>query len=78
MDTTAQIKNNLINRIKNSKDLNFLRALQTIFDTSEQALYELSTEQNKAIEAGRHEITNGTYKEHKEVMSEMKQWLTKK
>lgn len=78
MDTTAQIKNNLINRIKNSKDLNFLRALQTIFDTSEQALYELSTEQNEAIEAGRHEITNGTYKEHKEVMSEMKQWLTKK
>ena len=38
MDMTAQIKNNLISRIKESKDLYFLNALQTIFDSSEQAL----------------------------------------
>ncbi len=50
MDLAAQIKNNLISRIKNSQDLNFLKALQTIFfDTSEQELYELSLEQKDAI-----------------------------
>ena len=59
MNMTAQIKKNLILRIKDSKDLNFLNALQTIFDSSEQALYQLSAEQQSAIEKGRSEIKNG-------------------
>jgi len=37
MDMTAQIKKNLFSRIKKSKDLNFLNALQTIYDPTEQA-----------------------------------------
>ena len=45
MDMTTQIKNNLISRIKNSSDLTFLKALQTIFDTSEQSLFQLTSEQ---------------------------------
>ena len=53
MDTTSQIKNNLISRIKDSQDLNFLKALQTIFDTSEQTLYQLSPEQENSISIGR-------------------------
>ena len=61
MDLTAQLKKNLISRIKDSKDLNFLNALQTIFDSSEQALYELSSEQKSAIEIGRNEIENGKF-----------------
>ena len=32
MDSTSQLKKNLISRIKESKDVNFLSALQTIFD----------------------------------------------
>ena len=59
MNFTAQIKKNLILRIKDSKDLNFLNALQTIFDSSEQALYQLSAEQQSAIEKGRSEIKYG-------------------
>ncbi len=78
MDMTAQIKNNLISRIRDSKDLSFLRAVQTIFDTSEQALYQLSPEQNDSIETGRKEILNGSFVENSEVISEMKEWLTKK
>jgi len=78
MDITAQIKNNLISRIRDSKDLSFLKALQTIFDTSEQALYQLTSEQNKTIEAGRQDIKNGDFTENNIVMSEMKEWLTKK
>ena len=77
MDMTTQIKNSLISRIKDSNDLNFLRALQTIFDSSEQALYQLSTEQNDSILKGREDIKNGNYIENDQLMAEMKQWLTK-
>ena len=78
MNMTAQIKKNLILRIKDSKDLNFLNALQTIFDSSEQALYQLSPEQESAIEKGRSEMKNGQYIKNEELMAEMKQWLKKK
>ena len=78
MNLTAQIKKNLILRIKDSKDLNFLNALQTIFDSSEQALYQLSSEQQSTIEAGRSEIKKGQIFKNEEVISEMKQWLQKK
>ena len=77
MNMTTQIKKSLISRIKNSDDLNFLRALQTIFDSSEQALYQLSTEQNDSIIKGREEIKNGDYIENDQLMAEMKKWLTK-
>jgi hypothetical protein len=59
MDMTTQLKNNLISRIRDSKDLNFLKAVQTIFDSSEQSLFQLSSEQEDSIEKGREEIKNG-------------------
>ena len=77
MNMTTQIKNSLISRIKDSNDLNFLKALQTIFDSSEQALYQLSTEQNDSILKGREDIKNGNYIENDQFMAEMKKWLTK-
>jgi predicted transcriptional regulator len=78
MDTASQIKKNLISRIKDSKDLSFLRALQTIFDAEEQALFQLTQEQSKSIEIGRDEIKNGNYADNNEVISEMREWLEKK
>lgn len=78
MDMTAQLKKNLISRIKDSKDLNFLNALQTIFDSSEQALFQLSSEQESAIKEGRNEIKDNQIFKNEEVISEMKQWLKKK
>jgi hypothetical protein len=78
MNTTAEIKKSLISRIKDSKDLNFLNALQTIFDSSEQALYQLSSEQQSTIEKGRSDIKNDQFFKNEEVISEMKQWLKKK
>ncbi|MDP3359827.1 MAG: hypothetical protein Q8S41_10820 [Lutibacter sp.] len=78
MDTASQIKKNLISRIKDSKDLSFLRALQTIFDASEQALFQLTYEQSKSIEKGRDEIKNGNYADNNDVISEMSAWLEKK
>ena len=78
MDMTAQIKKNLISRIKDSEDLNFLNALQTIFDSSEQALYQISTNQQSSIETGRNEIKEGKFQKNDEVISEMRKWLKKK
>ena len=78
MDMTAQIKKNLISRIKDSKDLDFLNALQTIFDASEQSLYQLSSDQESSIEIGRNEIRNGKFHNNDEVISEMKEWLKNK
>ncbi|MNE76709.1 hypothetical protein D3C80_1729620 [compost metagenome] len=78
MDLTAQLKENLISRIRDSKDLNFLNALQTLFDSSEQALFQLSSEQQSAIEKSRNEIKNGQFQKSDEVISEMREWLKKK
>lgn len=78
MDMTAQLKKNLISRIKDSKDLNFLNALQTIFDTSEQALYQINSEQELSIETSRNEIKNDKFLKNEDVMSEMREWLKKK
>lgn len=78
MDMTTQIKNNLISRIKDSNDLNFLKAVQTIFDSSEQSLFQLSSEQQDSINISREEIRNGDTIENDLLMVEMKEWLTKK
>ncbi|QLC65826.1 hypothetical protein LPB248_05850 [Flavobacterium sp. LPB0248] len=78
MDMTAQIKENLISRIRDSKDMNFLKALQTIFDSSEQSLYELNPEQQSSIETSRNQIKNGEFHKNEDVISEMREWLKKK
>lgn len=75
MDATTQIKNSLISRIRDSEDLSFLKALQTIFDSSEQSLFELSPKQKKYIEKGRNQINNGQFSSNESVISEMKEWL---
>jgi hypothetical protein len=78
MDMTAQIKENLISRIRDSKDMNFLKALQTIFDSSEQSLYELNSEQQTSIETSQNQIKDGKFHKNEDVISEMRQWLKKK
>ena len=75
MDSTFHIKNNLISRIKSSSNLDFLRALQTIFDSSEQELFELNAAQQESIEISREEILQGKYKSNSQVMNETREWL---
>lgn len=58
--------------------MNFLNALQTIFDSSEQSLYQLSPEQQNSIMKGREDIRKGDYIENNQLISEMKEWPTKK
>ncbi|TVQ43536.1 MAG: hypothetical protein EA362_11225 [Saprospirales bacterium] len=77
MDSTAQIKKSLISRIKNTNDIDFLKALQTIFDSSEKAFFKLSPEQEKSIEEGRAQINVGKSSSNDEVVTEIKEWLAK-
>ena len=56
MDDITHVKNNLISRIQSSTNLELLKALQTILDSSEKELFELSPEQEIAIERGRKDI----------------------
>ena len=78
MDTTAKLKDSLISRIKSSKNLDFLRAIQTLLDSSEQELYKLSEPQKKSIEISRREIEQGETITNEEVLSNAKKWLAKK
>ncbi|MFN2262153.1 MAG: hypothetical protein ABR595_08840 [Psychroflexus sp.] len=78
MDAAAQIKNDLISRIKDSEDLEFLKALQTLFDTSTQNLYELSPEQEESISTGRTQIKKAEFSSHESLIFEKREWLTKK
>lgn len=78
MDLSTQIKNNLISRIKDSDDLNFLKSLQTFLDSSEKSLYQLTPEQENSIAISREQIKNGETFDSGTVISEMREWLTKK
>ena len=75
MDTIIQLKSSLISRIQNSKDLNFLKALQTIFEASDTSLYKLTKEQKETLDISRKQIANGDYIENGKAISEMKTWL---
>ena len=78
MDDAIQIKNNLITRIKNSKDLSFLKTLQTIFDSLEQELYQLNDAQNESIKMSHDEISAGNFIDNSSAISDIKEWLKKK
>ncbi len=78
MKTTNTLKNELIERIKNSQDSDFLNALKIILDTSDNIPYKLTSNQEKAIQLGREEIKIGEFIENSQVMEEARQWLEKK
>lgn len=77
MDTTLYLKRNLISRIQSSTDENFLKALQTIFDCTEQELFKLNNAQKQSIETGRKDIANGQFKTKEQFKDDMTEWLKK-
>jgi len=77
MESKAEIKDDLISRIKKPEDLSFLKALQAIVSSSEQKVFDLSTEQQNSINQGRKDIKAGRFKSHNTVISEKRAWLQK-
>ncbi|MDR9401720.1 MAG: hypothetical protein RI558_09910 [Psychroflexus sp.] len=78
MNTTDQIKTNLISRIKAINDIDVLKALQLYFENTEQEPYQLSAEQKNALAEGEDQIKRGECSSHESVMQEMREWLSKK
>ncbi|WP_418894524.1 hypothetical protein [Limibacterium fermenti] len=54
-----------------------MKALQTIFDSAEQELYQLNIAQKQSIESGRKDIENGNSQPNDIVMEKMTRWLEK-
>ena len=75
MNSEVYIKSNLISRIKNSKDLNLLKAIQTILDSTDENLFRLTHEQEKSIERGKNDLVNDKVTSHEVVMNETEEWL---
>lgn len=78
MDLSTELKENLISRIKNSNDITLLNKLKTIFDSSEQALYHLNAEQENAINSGREQIKREEFSANAKVITDLREWLSKK
>ena len=76
MDNTIQLKNLLISKIQETEDIDFLKALQTLFDNAAQP-YLLDTAQEKSIELSRNEIESGRFIENTKAISEIREWLEK-
>lgn len=75
MNLAHKLQNDLIGRIGQIDDVNFLKAIQAILDTSSQEVFELSEAQEKSISESRQQIQNGEGIAHNDVMNDMKSWL---
>jgi len=75
MDSTIQLKTNLISRIQNSNDLNLLKALQTIFESTDSNYYDLNDSQLDSIKVSREQIKKGDFIESEKAILEMRTWL---
>ncbi|MDA7502030.1 hypothetical protein N8482_02025 [Chitinophagales bacterium] len=78
MNLANQLRNNLIHRIENIDDVNFLQAIQTILDSSNKELHELTDDQKESIRTSRRQLDNGQEINHDDVMSNLSQWLKNK
>lgn len=77
MDSTIQLRNSLISKIQQTEDIDFLKALQALFDSPEQELYALNTAQEESIALSRNEIENGRFIQNAKAISDLRQWLEK-
>lgn len=76
MDITGKIKKELILKIENSDDLEFLVALRNLLN-SQAPLYQLTLDQLNSINKGRNDFQKGKYRSNEKVMEELQEWLKK-
>jgi hypothetical protein len=74
--TTIELKKQLIHRISEIEDPNFLKALKTILDSKvEESVLKLTPEQRDEILASRHDVEKGLFVDNALVDKEIKAWL---
>ena len=77
MSLANKLQNDLISRIGQIDDVNFLKAIQAILDISNKDVFELTELQKESIAESRQQIENGEGVGHKEVMGNLNAWLEK-
>jgi len=78
MDLSERMKKNLISRIKETRDIELLKDIESVIKSKSEEALELTTDQLNEIEIGRNQIKNGQCKPHQQVISEVKKWLESK
>jgi hypothetical protein len=74
--TTIEIKKQLIHRISEIEDTNFLKALKTILDSKvNEGILNLTAEQRDEIIASREDVEKGLVIENALLDKEIKAWL---
>ena len=76
--TKLEIKNNLIKRIKEIDDLQFLEAIRTIIDSKSEKTILLTDEQKDEILLSQKEVSEGLFIEQKQLDQEINKWLSGK
>ena len=76
---TEQMKQELIDRIKSTKDENILEEVYRILEvgTQEVEMIVLSAEQKESIDEGINDIKEGNYLSNEEANREIEEWLKK-
>ena len=77
MNLAHKLQNDLIHRIGQIDDVNFLKAIQSILDNSDKEVFQLNEQQQTSISISRKELENGEGLGHQDVMDGMKSWLKK-
>jgi len=74
--TTIELKKQLIHRISEIEDTNFLKALKTILDSKvNEGILNLTSEQRDEIIASREDVEKGLVIENALLDKEIKAWL---
>lgn len=78
MNLARQLRNDLIHRIEQIDDVNFLKAIQSVLDHSDEGVFELNEQQQASISISREELKNGKGLDHNAVIGELRTWLREK
>ncbi len=77
--TTIELKKNIILRIAEIEDSEFLKAIKTIIDSNQSdAVFKVSEPMKKDIETGRKQIREGKYTSQEDLEKEIYAWLKEK
>ncbi len=78
MNETFQIRENLISKINQTEDLEFLKAIHAIFERAETLVHQLNNLQKESIKKGEEDFESGKFESNETVFKEIREWLEKK
>jgi hypothetical protein len=78
MEKLLKIRRDIIKKIEGSEDVNFLKGLNDYLEMREQGIYELSQEQQNALNESREQIARGEFVDNDILFQELEEWLQKK